>query len=71
MNRFQTIIDLREAIGGDRFIMTMGAGIANTILFAFGVLSESGYVTLTMATVATFIAGEALPRMVNRSAPNA
>lgn len=53
----------REAIGGRRFIMTMGCGFANTALFAYFNLSEGGYVTLTMATVAVYVAGNLTQRI--------
>jgi putative Mn2+ efflux pump MntP len=43
------------AVGGRRFILTVGAGLVNTILLWFGKLSESGYVTLVLSTVAAYI----------------
>lgn len=53
------------AVGGRRFLMSMGAGVVNTALFWAGVLSESGYITLTMATVGAFIAANTMERMKN------
>lgn len=53
---FQRIADLREALGGRRFLLSVGAGIVNSILFAFGCMTEGGYVTLTLATVGAYIA---------------
>lgn len=44
------------ALGGRRFFMTMGAGIVNTILFAWGVLSENGYITLSGMTIGAYVA---------------
>jgi hypothetical protein len=45
----------REAIGGRRFIMTIGAGIFDTALVVGHFISEQTYLTLTLATVAVFI----------------
>jgi hypothetical protein len=48
-----------DAIDGDeKFIMTMGAGIVNTILFALGILSENGYLMILSGTVFMYIAGK-------------
>lgn len=46
-----------EAVGGRRFILTIGAGIVNTGLLIGHFLTENTYAQLTMATVAVFIAG--------------
>lgn len=43
--------------GGRRFFLTLMAALINTLLFVAAILSESGYVTLQLATVATYIAG--------------
>jgi hypothetical protein len=43
------------AAGGRRFLMCMGAHFINTALFVFGVLSESGYLTTFMGTVAVYV----------------
>lgn len=45
-----------SAAGGRRFLLTVGAGIVHTLLLCFGILTEPNYVTLTIATVATYIA---------------
>ena len=43
------------SVGGRRFILTVGVGLVDTALLWFGKLSESGYVTLTLATVAAYV----------------
>jgi hypothetical protein len=43
------------AVGGRRFILTAGSGLVNTVLLWFGKLTESGFVTVTLATVAAYI----------------
>lgn len=52
----QQFTEWREAIGGRRFLLTVGAGIVDSILFVVGKLSESGYLQLTGATVVVYIA---------------
>lgn len=48
-----------DAISGDeKFVMTLGAGVVDTLLLIFGFLDQSNYVILTMGTVATYIAGK-------------
>lgn len=47
----------REAFGGRRFIITLGAGIVDTLLFMFFGLPPDIYRDLTIATVAAYIAG--------------
>lgn len=49
----------RDALGGRRFLLTLGAGFVNTALRLFGFISESGYLELTGATVAVYIAARA------------
>lgn len=41
--------------GGRRFVMTIGAGLVNTLLLMCGYIGEQSYVTLTIATVAAYI----------------
>jgi hypothetical protein len=51
--------DVREwvaALGGRRFLMCMGAHIINTLLLVFERLSEGGYITAFMGTVAVYVA---------------
>lgn len=63
MNRFQGIVDLREALGGRRFIMCMGCAGINTALFAAGTLSESGYLAILGGTVFGYIANNLMQRI--------
>jgi hypothetical protein len=45
----------REALGGRRYLMCMGASLVNTLLFAFGILSEMGYLVIFHATVGAYL----------------
>lgn len=48
-----------DAIDGDeRFLMTIGAGVVNTLLLVLGLLDQSNYVLLTTSTVGMYIAGK-------------
>jgi len=49
------LIEWREAVGGRRYIMCMGAAFVNTILFGAGILSESGYLATFAATVGSYL----------------
>jgi hypothetical protein len=60
----------REALGGRRFLMSMGAGIVDTILLYVGKLDISAYVTLTFATVATYIAGRTYSERNSNAKPS-
>ena len=42
--------------GGRRFCMTIGAGLISTALLVQGYITESGYITLQLATVGVYIA---------------
>lgn len=53
----ETLRSWIESAGGRRFLLTVGAGIVDTLLLVFGFLSEASYVQLTLGTVAVFIAG--------------
>lgn len=46
----------REAFGGRRFLMTMGASAVNTLLLVYGKLSESAYLTTFLATIGAYLA---------------
>lgn len=48
-----------DSISGDeKFVLTLGAGIVNTLLLMFGFLDQGNYVFLTMGTVAAYITGK-------------
>lgn len=51
-----TVQRWREAIGGRRFLMCMGAHGVNTTLFVVGLLSEQGYLTTFGLTVGSYLA---------------
>lgn len=44
-------------IGGRRFILTLGCGIATTLLCWFAKISGEVYATVIIATVASYIGG--------------
>jgi hypothetical protein len=44
-----------KALGGRRFLLTVGCGIVDTILLCAGILPSAEYVTLTLATVAVYV----------------
>lgn len=49
-----------DSIDGDeRFVMTLGAGVINTLLLCFGFIDPPIYRDLTLGTVAAFIASSA------------
>lgn len=43
------------ALGGRRFLMTMGAASVNTVLFVCHTLSENGYLMAFYATIGAYI----------------
>jgi hypothetical protein len=53
--RFHALRDFICAAGGRRFVMTIGAGLVHTALLVTGYVTEQTYLTLTLATVATYI----------------
>lgn len=56
----------REACGGRRFLMTMGANGVNTLLFACGRLSEQGYLTTFAATVGAYLLARHMQERVDK-----
>jgi len=44
-----------SALGGRRFLMTLGAGAVHTVLLVMGYMNEQTYMTLTLSTVAVYI----------------
>lgn len=44
-----------EALGGRRFLMTMGAGAVHGVMLVTKHLDQQTYMTLTLATVAVYI----------------
>lgn len=54
--------DQMEDAGGRRFLLTTGASAIYTILFALSYLTESGYITLQLATVGAYIAANVVQK---------
>jgi hypothetical protein len=58
-----------SALGGRRFLLTIGANTVNTILFwPVGALSEQGYLTTFAATVAAYLASAGWQKHVEAKA---
>jgi hypothetical protein len=53
----------RDALGGRRFWMTVGAGLVNTFLLWHGKIDMAIYRDLTLGTVAVYIAGATYQRV--------
>lgn len=45
------------SLGGRRFLLTVGCGAVNAVLLWFAKLDAGSYTTLTLGTVAVYIAG--------------
>lgn len=60
-----------ENIGGRRFLMTMGCGVATTVLQWFGKLDPTGstFALVIIATVAAYITGNTAQKAVDRMHP--
>lgn len=55
-----------QAYGGRRFLMVMGCAVVNTLLFAWGSLTEGGYITLTLATVGAYITADTTQQVMKK-----
>lgn len=53
-------------IGGKRFVMTMGAGIVNTLLLIFKHITPTDYVTLTLGIVGVFVAANTTQNVMEK-----
>lgn len=56
-------------LGGRRFMLTVGTHLISTGLLAFHLLTEGGYVTLILATVGVYIAGNTTQKIMNKAGP--
>jgi hypothetical protein len=54
-----------QTYGGRRFILTVGSGLLNVVLVACGLISDQVYATVTIATVAAYIAGNTAQKVAN------
>jgi hypothetical protein len=55
----ETLAAWRDALGGRRFILTLGAGVVDAMLVWFGKITSADFVLVTSATVGPYIAAEA------------
>lgn len=62
MTLYQHIEALREALGGRRFLLSVGSGLVNTFLVAHGLIPAAIYESLIIMTVAVYIAGNGAQR---------
>lgn len=53
-------------LGGQRFLMTLGAGFVNTALLIGGYIDQGTYSLLTGGTVVTFIGAGATQDIMNK-----
>lgn len=56
------LTEWREAWGGRRFLLTVGAGIVNTLLLCIQKIDQMTYSNLTLWTVAAYITGATVER---------
>ena len=63
MTYLEHIGALREALGGRRFLITVGAGVVNTLLVMFGSITSADFVEVTKWTVSVFIAGNTIQKV--------
>jgi len=54
-------------LGGRRYIMTMGCGIACTVLVWFDKITPEVFATVVIATVAAYITGNGVQRALDRN----
>lgn len=50
------VADWREALGGTRFLLTVGCSAINSMFFISGALTENGYLSILGGTVFAYIA---------------
>lgn len=66
MTIYEHITALREALGGRRYLMTIGAGVVNTLLVVHGHIPASVYESLITLTVGFYIAGNGAQRFIDK-----
>jgi hypothetical protein len=61
-----------DCIAGDeKFVMTLGAGVVNTLLLVLSYLDQGNYVILTLGTVAAYITGKVVEDIHAGKSPQA
>jgi len=58
-------------LGGRRYVMAMGCGIACTALVWFGKISDGIFATIVLGTVGAYITGNLAQRAMDKSKPEA
>lgn len=64
-----TLRSLMAATGGRRFLLTVGAGIVDSLLLIGGYIHENTYEVLTLATVATYIGANTFQKTRTPASP--
>lgn len=59
----------REAFGGRRFLLTVGAGVVDTLLLWFEKIDQATYSNLTLWTVAAYITGATVQKVKGYVSP--
>jgi hypothetical protein len=57
LTRLELVAALREALGGRRYLMTIGAGVVSTVLLIHGLIGQATWLESLKWTVAVYIAG--------------
>ena len=52
--------------GGRRFLLTLGAGVVDTLLLVGGYLDQATYATLTLATVGAYIGSSTFQQITEK-----
>lgn len=52
-----------NCLGGRRFLLTVGCGLATTILVWYSKISDEVYATVIIATVGAYIAGNTVQKV--------
>lgn len=55
-----------EKFGGRKFLMTLGCGVATTLLVWFGKIDGGVYATVIIATVGAYIAGNTAQKAIQK-----
>lgn len=63
--------DRIESFGGRRFLLSLGAGIATTVLTWFGKVDGAVYATVVLGTVGVYVAGNTYQKTQGESGNHA
>ena len=66
----KTVASLIADSGGRRFFLACTGGATSTVLFALGLLTEGGYITLQLATISAYITGNVVQKYNDKKFSN-